>query len=106
MVESPFLPTHRTVAESEFQFDRLSSAVDCSSSSDELNCLRSKDSATLQAQDIVQTYPGAPADVLPDWYWLPVIDGDFSQDYVYNQLEKGEFMRVPLLGELSYLHRS
>lgn len=95
--ESPFLPTHRTVAESEFQFNRFATAVNCSGARDRLTCLRSKDTATLQSADLVSPFPEGPADVEPSWYFLPVVDGTFSPDYLYNMLEQGRVARVPVI---------
>jgi acetylcholinesterase len=95
--ESPFLPTHRTVAESEFQFDRFAANVNCSGTWDTLSCLRSKDTATLQSADVVSIFPGGPSNVEPDWYFLPVVDGTFSPDYLYNMLEQGRVTRVPVI---------
>lgn len=95
--ESPFLPTHRTVAESEFQFNRFAAAINCSGGQDTMSCLRSKDTATLQSADVVSVFPGAPSSIEPDWYFLPVIDGKFSPDYLYNMLEDGRVTRVPLI---------
>jgi acetylcholinesterase len=95
--ESPFLPTHRTVAECEFQFDRFAANVSCSGTRDPLDCLRSKDTATLQSADIVSPFPGGPSNVEPDWYFLPVVDGTFSPDYLYNMLERGQVTRVPVI---------
>jgi len=99
MVESNFWPTHRTVAEMEFQYDRFVANVSCSANEtangDVLACLRSKDTATLQSADYAQTFPGASGGA--EWYFLPVVDGTFSQDYLYNQFERGEVVKVPLL---------
>jgi acetylcholinesterase len=33
----------------------------------------------------------------PDWYFLPVVDGSFSPEYLYTLLEKGRFVRVPVM---------
>lgn len=56
---SPYLPTHRTVAESEFQFNRFVENAQCSQQTDALACLRSKDTATLQSADVASRFPGA-----------------------------------------------
>ena len=95
--ESPFLPTHRSVAESEFQFSRFAANVNCSGTRDTLACLRSKDTATLQSADVVSAFPGGPSGVEPDWYFLPVVDGTFSPDYLYNMLEQGRVTKVPVI---------
>lgn len=97
IVESPFLPTHRTVADSEFQFQKYASDLNCSHTREPLSCLRKLDSATLQSADVLSTYPNAPADFLPQWSWLPVVDGHLSPDLLYNLLERGEFKKVPVM---------
>ncbi|KAL9097134.1 MAG: hypothetical protein Q9165_000561 [Trypethelium subeluteriae] len=96
IAESPFFPTHRTVAEMEFQFDRFTSNVSCNAnSSDVMTCLRSQDAATLQRANVVSPYPGRVNSSL--WYFLPVVDGDFSPDLLYNLLEQGKFVKVPTI---------
>ncbi|KAK0273487.1 hypothetical protein LTR35_012237 [Friedmanniomyces endolithicus] len=102
MAESPFWPTHRTVAESEFQFNRFAANVSCAANQtggeDVLACLRSKDTVTLQSADYgfdEQTFPGANGTAL--WYFLPVVDGNFSDDYLYNQFEQGRIVKIPVL---------
>lgn len=60
-------------------------------------CLRSKDTVTLHAADVMAPFPGAPANVTPKFYYLPVVDGSFSPDYLYNLLEQGRLVRVPVI---------
>ncbi|KAI0474185.1 alpha/beta-hydrolase [Xylariaceae sp. FL0804] len=99
MAESSFWPTHRQVSEMEFQFDRFAANVSCSTdeapNGDVLACLRSKDTVTLQSADYPQNFSNAPGVAL--WYFLPVVDGTFSTDYLYNLFEAGKIVRVPLL---------
>lgn len=95
IAESPFLPTHRTVAESEFQFNRFVENALCGQQSDALTCLRSKDPATLQSADVVSRFPGTTE--TPLWYFLPVIDGTFAPDDLYTLLEQGRVVRVPVI---------
>jgi len=110
MAESSFWPTHRTVDEMEFQFDRFAANVSCSPTQapngDVLACLRLKDTATLQSADYPQAFPGASevsvANPLfgtnsAEWYFLPVVDSTFSVDYLYNQFDQGKVVPVPLL---------
>jgi acetylcholinesterase len=93
---SPFFPTHRTIAQSESQFDLFVNATGCTGAdADIMPCLRSKDIATIQAANIKEPLPGATG--IPLFYFTPVIDGDFSRDYLYSQLEKGEFVKVPTM---------
>lgn len=95
IAESPFLPTHRTVAESEFQFNRFVENANCSQAADALACLRSQDTATLQSADEASRFPGATE--TPLWYFLPVIDGTFSPADLYTLLEQGNVTRVPVI---------
>ncbi|KFY15435.1 hypothetical protein V491_05684 [Pseudogymnoascus sp. VKM F-3775] len=95
--ESPFFPTHRSVAQSEFQYNRFVEGVGCSDHGDTLACLRSKETSALQVADVKSTFPGAPADVKPNFYFLPVLDGTFSPDYLYNLFEQGRVVRVPVI---------
>ncbi|KAF2161330.1 hypothetical protein M409DRAFT_28367 [Zasmidium cellare ATCC 36951] len=93
--ESTFFPTHRTVPEMEFQFARFAHNVSCPNDANVMPCLRSKDLATLQSADYYQPFPGRQN--APDWYFLPVVDGTFSPDLLYNLLAQGRFVKVPLL---------
>ncbi|PVH83344.1 alpha/beta-hydrolase [Cadophora sp. DSE1049] len=95
ILESPFFPTQPKVADLEWQFDRLVNATGCAGSSDELKCLRSKNTATLQAADIASPFPGRTE--TPQFYWTPTIDGDLIRDYPYNIFEDGHFVNVPLM---------
>lgn len=97
IAESPFWPTHRTVPQMEFQFDRFAQNLSCPLDDNVMTCLRSKDTATLQASDVVSPFPNAPATPNPIWYFLPVVDGTFSTDYLYNLFEQGKLVRVPLM---------
>ncbi|KAK5126804.1 hypothetical protein LTR85_009738 [Meristemomyces frigidus] len=99
MAESSFWPTHRTVSEMEFQYDEFAANVSCSAAEapdgDVLACLRSKDTVTLQSSDVAQAFPGASG--VAEWYFLPVVDGNFSTDYLYNLFEQGKVVPVPVL---------
>ena len=99
MMESPFWPTHRTVAEMEFQYQRFAANVSCSAAEapngDVLACLRSKDYPILQASDVASTFPNATGTA--EWYFLPVVDGTFSTDYLYNLFEQGKVVPVPVV---------
>lgn len=93
IAESPFWPTQRTVGAMEFQYSRLLNATNC----DSLNCLRGLSTAVLGNASLEQPFQGAATDTVPNWYWLPVIDGDFIQDHLYSQFQDGRFKRVPML---------
>lgn len=95
IAESPFFPTHRTVAESESQFTRFVENAQCRQGPGALACLRSKDTATLQAADVLSRFPGTTE--IPLWYFLPVIDGSFSPAGLYTLFEEGEVAKVPVI---------
>ncbi|KAF9885872.1 hypothetical protein FE257_012250 [Aspergillus nanangensis] len=95
--ESPFWPTLRTVAEMEFQFDRVVQDTGCADSESSLSCLRKVDFAKLQAANAASPFPGADRKPLPLWYFLPVIDDDLIEDKLYTLFEQGRMLRVPLL---------
>ncbi|KAF4632485.1 hypothetical protein G7Y89_g5636 [Cudoniella acicularis] len=93
--ESVFFPTQPEVSNLEWQFERYANATGCAGSPDELECLRSKDVATLQSANIASPYPGRSAS--PRFYWTPTIDGVFIQDYPYRLIEQGKFVKVPIM---------
>lgn len=95
IAESPFLPTHRTVAESEFQYQRFVEGAGCGDHKDSLACLRSQDTTTLQSADVISRFPGTTEN--PLWYFLPVVDGTFAPDQLYNLFEQGRVAKVPLM---------
>lgn len=97
IAESVFFPAQPYVPQLEYQFDRLTAAVGCSTAADQLQCLRQKDATTLQAQNIPSAFPGRTAAPVPLFYWTPCIDGDFLQDLPYNLFATGRFIGVPLL---------
>ena len=97
IVESSFWPTQRTVAEMEFQFDRIANQTGCSDASDALACLRGLDIAAFQKGNIASPFPGGSSSPLPDWYWLPVTDGDLVLEELYRAFDAGNFIKVPVL---------
>ncbi|KAH8807782.1 triacylglycerol lipase [Xylogone sp. PMI_703] len=95
--ESTFWPTQRTVPEMEFQFDEFVDDCGCSTSRDQLECLRSVNISTIQAANIAKPFPGGSSSPAPEWYFLPVTDGVFVTDRPYNSFLKGKFIKVPVL---------
>ncbi|OBT46873.1 hypothetical protein VE00_01912 [Pseudogymnoascus sp. WSF 3629] len=93
--ESVFVPTSPKVSEIEWQFEQFVSDASCAGSADELECLRSQNTTTLQAANKGRPYPGQSES--PRWYWTPTVDGDFLQDYPYKLLEQGKFVKVPIM---------
>ncbi|RFU75903.1 hypothetical protein TARUN_6365 [Trichoderma arundinaceum] len=92
--ESPFWPTLRSVADMEFQYQRLLTNTNTSS----LDGLRGLSTQTILSTSINEPFIGAASsNPLPLWYWLPVIDNDLITDHLYNNFERGHFIRVPVL---------
>ena len=92
--ESVFFPTQPKVSELEFQFTDYANAAGCSSR-DQLACLRSKDSASLQKANTAFAYPGRSSS--PLFPYTPCIDGDYIRDYPYRLFEQGKFIKVPII---------
>ncbi|KAF2176810.1 alpha/beta-hydrolase [Zopfia rhizophila CBS 207.26] len=93
--ESPFFPQHRTVADSELQFDRFVNDTGCAEAADAMGCLRSKDIDTIQAANVPS--PSLRTSEYSLWYFLPCIDDDFSRDHLYSLFQQGKFVKVPVM---------
>ena len=70
-------------------FDTVASQVGCGSSPDRLQCLREVPFETLNS-----TMNGT---LSVTGGFNPVLDGDFNQEYGSVQLERGEFVKVPII---------
>ncbi|KAK5144433.1 hypothetical protein LTR04_001558 [Oleoguttula sp. CCFEE 6159] len=92
--ESVFFPTQPQVSELEWQFTDFANAAGCSSG-DQVACLRSKDSATLQTANSAFPYPGKSA--APLFEYSPCIDGSLLTDYPYKLFEEGKVVHVPII---------
>ncbi|RAH67869.1 putative carboxylesterase [Aspergillus aculeatinus CBS 121060] len=97
VAESSFWPTQRTVAEMEFQYERFVNDTGCSKATNSLQCLRDLDIATIQGANTASPFPGGSSSPLPDWYWLPVTDGNLVPELLYDAFKKGNFIKVPAL---------
>lgn len=100
IMESPFWPTHRHVSQVEFQYQEFAKAVNCLGKEavhdhGTLACLRSKTTLELQFADVAGAFPAAPGKA--EWYFLPVVDGSFPQDYLHNLYAQGKIVRVPVV---------
>lgn len=85
-----------TVAESQYQFDALSSRVGCNTSSSPLQCLRDLPIKTLASNNLFVPTPGGGGGN-PLYMYGPVIDGNFTTDYTYNLFAQGKFIKVPVI---------
>ncbi|KAK9777706.1 putative Carboxylic ester hydrolase [Seiridium cardinale] len=70
-------------------YDNITAALNCSSAADSLACLRQVPIDVLS--------PVLNSSVTSAATWAVVTDGDFVQDSGYNQLEAGQFVKVPVL---------
>ncbi|KAK6065098.1 carboxylesterase [Seiridium cupressi] len=70
-------------------YDNITAALNCSSTTDSLACLRQVPIDILS--------PVLNSSVTSAATWAVVTDGDFVQDSGYNQLEAGQFVKVPVL---------
>ncbi|KUJ16870.1 triacylglycerol lipase-like protein [Mollisia scopiformis] len=95
IAESPFFPTQPQVPELEWQFETYADAAGCGNATDPLTCLRSKDTAILQAANVPAPYPGRSS--APLFYFTPTVDGDFIRDYPYRLIEQEKLVKVPLM---------
>jgi len=95
IVQSAFWPTLMAVKDVEFKFNALVANVSCSDAEDIVSCLRSKDTAALQTADVAIPFPGSST--IPIWQFLPVVDGIFIQDQLYNLFDQGKVIHVPIL---------
>lgn len=112
IAQSTFWPTQRTVAEVEFQFDRLAITTGCATANGSttanttavLACLRATDLATIQSSNLNLPFPTASDTSAPLWYWLPVTEGPGANgeetlvpSNLYSAFETGRFVRVPIV---------
>ncbi|AEO65347.1 uncharacterized protein THITE_2076582 [Thermothielavioides terrestris NRRL 8126] len=99
MAESVFFPAQPTVAELEYQFDRVVGQTGCDTVAParQMACLREKNVAVLQAANQAQPFPGRTGPPVPLFYWTPCVDGDFLRDLPYRLFERGQFIGVPML---------
>jgi len=91
--ESAAFPPLRDINNSQWQFDALLKQSGCP----DLPCLASLN--VVQFQKAVSTlrkpFPGAENP--PIYFWNPTVDYDFIQDYTYNELRAGHFVKVPTI---------
>ena len=93
--DSLYTPFQPTCDYYQYQFDAIANALNCSSSTDRLACIRAVDSTALNAVNIAYPYPGSPGP--PNFPYGPCIDGDLIQDTTLNLLSAGKFIKTPLL---------
>lgn len=91
--ESAAFPPLRNVEDSQWQYEALLKEAGCK----DLKCLTNMNAVKFQAavQSLRMPFPGASN--APIFFWNPTLDYDFVQDYTYNELRNGHFIRVPTI---------
>lgn len=97
IVQSTYWPVQQTVAQAQWKFDVFAKNVDCAESANIMACLRSRDTAILQASDKASPPPGADTTLIPYWQYLPVIDGSLIQSSLHHAFQSGKFFSVPTI---------
>ncbi|KAH7376486.1 acetylcholinesterase [Plectosphaerella cucumerina] len=95
IADATFFPPQPRLDDAEVLFDRVVQEVGCHDAGDQLSCLRTRDTETLQNANLELPFPGRPE--RPIFYWSPCVDDDFLTDYPYLMFEKGDFARVPVM---------
>ncbi|EED19017.1 carboxylesterase, putative [Talaromyces stipitatus ATCC 10500] len=95
--ESTFWPTLRTVNDMKPQFSRFAHDAGCGDAADTMACLRSLDINKIQIANVVSAFPDGPSSPLPNWYFLPVIDGGLVSDQLSRAFQQGKIKRVPMI---------
>jgi acetylcholinesterase len=90
-----FYPTVNNATYQEIQFDEFSSSLGCSSSPEQLACLRAVDINILQTANVPMQYPGQ--NLQAAYVWTPVVDGSFIVDNPLKLYQTGQFVKVPLI---------
>ncbi|KAI6781657.1 Pyrethroid hydrolase-like protein [Emericellopsis cladophorae] len=83
-----------TVKESQYQYNNLATRLGCTGK-DSLECLRNKTALEIQEENFNIPLPGGSKP--PAYQWLPVLDYDFINDYTYQSLTEGKFIKVPTI---------
>ncbi|KAK6591721.1 secreted lipase-like protein 1 [Botrytis cinerea] len=94
--QSPYFIGMKAINDTESQFTNVSTALNCSSSADQLSCIRSKDTAAIQALNLSPTVIiSSGAALVPNW--APCIDGEFIRNYPNILYQEGSFVKVPII---------
>jgi carboxylesterase type B len=91
--ESPAFPPLRDVPNSQWQYDTLLKQTGCK----DLACMAAMEATAFQdaVRVLKKPFPGATNP--PIYFWNPTLDHDFIQDFTYNQLKAGHFVKVPTI---------
>lgn len=90
-----------TVDESQYQYDGLVKRTGCDTSPDTLKCLRGLDNAVIIKNNQNMPTPGGGGlnGGTPVFMYSNVIEGPggFVEDYTYNAINNGKFVKVPTI---------
>lgn len=91
--ESAAFPPLRDVDNSQWQYDALLKQSGCK----DLPCLASLNGVQFQkaVRTLQKPFPGATNP--PIYFWNPTLDGDMIQDFTYNELKNGRYVKVPAI---------
>ncbi|KAL6403569.1 Lipase-like protein [Ilyonectria robusta] len=95
IMESPFLPSQRSISDLEFQYDHVVSSAGCNDTANKMQCLRGKTLEELQGINLSWELPGRTNK--PLFYFGPCTDGEFLRDTPYAMYDRGAFVKVPVL---------
>jgi carboxylesterase type B len=91
--ESQAFPPIRNVTDMQWTYDALLKLTGC----EDLICLKQLDAVTFQnaVRNFKPAFPGGKS--APLFFWNPTLDYDFIQDYTYNEVNSGHFVKVPTI---------
>ncbi|KAF2787323.1 alpha/beta-hydrolase [Melanomma pulvis-pyrius CBS 109.77] len=91
--ESQAFPPIRNVTEMQWTYDALLKKAGCQN----LTCIQNLDAVAFQSavRSFKEPFPGGKTP--PIFFWNPTLDYDFVQDYTYNEVKAGHFVKVPTI---------
>ncbi|KAL5116224.1 hypothetical protein ACEQ8H_005889 [Pleosporales sp. CAS-2024a] len=91
--ESAAFPPLRDVPSSQWQYDLLLNQTGCA----DLACMATLPATTFQkaVRAVNKPFPGAKNP--PIFFWNPTLDHDFIQDFTFNEIKAGHFVKVPVI---------
>ncbi|KAH6898352.1 Alpha/Beta hydrolase protein [Thelonectria olida] len=96
IAESTFWPGQPHYKDVDYKYQRILNETDCLGHEDgNMACLRAKSTADIQDANHNEPFVGRLGN--PNFYWMPVTDGDFMVDTPTNLFARGDFVKVPLL---------
>jgi cholinesterase len=93
--ESQSFATQLTIDESQYQYDYIVNATNCSTATNTLSCLRAVSADDIQRVNKNIPFPNSPG--APAYMYQPVIDGTFVPDLTYRLFANGHFLDVPVI---------